>query len=91
MKETLDFELRQQQEDGQDLWMDDLDNLVGNHLMTYLARDQLDWGDDRLIIKEREPDPNSRGLERLCGSVLKSWIGVIRREKRNQVKTVDQG
>ena len=78
-------------EDGQDLWMDDLDNLVGNHLMTYLARDQLDWGDDRLIIKEREPDPNSRGLERLCGSVFESWIGVIRREKRNQVNTVDQG
>ena len=46
--------------------MDDLDNLVRNHLMTYLARDQLNWGDDRLIIKEREPDPNSRGLERLC-------------------------
>ena len=52
--------------------------------MTYLARDQLDWGDDCPIIKKREPDPNSRGLERLCGSVLKSWIGVIRREKRNQ-------
>ena len=71
--------------------MDDLDSLVRNHLMTYLARDQLDWGDDRLIIKEREPDPNSRGLERLCDSVLESWIGVIRREKRNQVNTVDQG
>ena len=55
--------------------------------MTYLARDQLDWGDDRLIIKEREPDPNSRGLERLCDSVLESWIGVIRGEKRNQVNT----
>ena len=55
--------------------------------MTYLARDQLDWGDDRLIIKEREPDPNSRGLERLCDSVLESWIGVIRREKSNQVNT----